>query len=92
MKSFKVQVDDEKASFLVELFRSLAYVKFEEVDGFHEPRIYPGGKFEIRAQSLGKGKPLAPKVEPGSLQHEEAVRNLREAMKAIEMQRDRNRQ
>jgi hypothetical protein len=92
MKSFKVQVDDAKASFLVELFQSLAFVKYEEVDGFHEPRIYPGGQFEIRAQSAGKTRVVLPKVDPTALQHEDAMKNLREAMKAIEIQRDRNRQ
>lgn len=92
MKSFKVQVDDSKAAFFKELLNSLGFVKFEEVDGFHEPRVYPGGNFEIRSQSQTPGKvKSAGRAVSGAPQSDDAMKNIREAMKAIEQQRDRNR-
>lgn len=91
MKSFKVQVDDNKAPFFRELLASLGFVKYEEVEGFHEPRVYPGGNFEIRTQNAPKGGRTAARVENPHLQNEDALKNLREAMKAIEEQRDKSR-
>ncbi|MFT3738613.1 MAG: hypothetical protein QM786_07625 [Breznakibacter sp.] len=90
MKSFKVQVDDNKAAFFKELLGSLGFVKFEEVDGFHEPRIYPGGNFEIRTQNAAKNR-TPTRLESSHLQSEDAMKNLRNAMKAIEEMRDKSR-
>ncbi len=50
MKNFKVQVDDEKADFFKQLLQSLNFARYEEVDTFHEPRIYPAANFEIRSK------------------------------------------
>lgn len=88
MKNFKVHVDDAKASFFRELMESFAFVKYEEVDGFHEPRVYPGGNFEIRSQPAGSSKP--PK-DITTLPNDEAMKNIRTAIKAIEVLRERNR-
>ncbi len=50
MKNFKVQVDDEMADFFKQLLQSLNFARYEEVDTFHEPRIYPAANFEIRSR------------------------------------------
>ena len=49
MKNFKVKVDNNKAEFFKELMDSFKFVSYEEVDSFREPRVYPGGEFEIRS-------------------------------------------
>ncbi|MBN2744718.1 hypothetical protein [Breznakibacter xylanolyticus] len=84
MKSFKVQVHNNKAEFFKELMKNFDFVEFEEVDAFYEPRVYPGAQFEIRSNSAiatsAPQLPTSPKVPPVP---DEAIESLKKALSHI---------
>ncbi|WP_062125234.1 hypothetical protein [Geofilum rubicundum] len=90
MKNYRVRVRDEKAVFFEELMRYLDFCDYEGVEGFAEPRIYPGFDFkakdtEIKGNSKGKSKDKKHMDTEGNLS------NLREVMSRIDALRDKNR-
>ncbi len=90
MKNFRVKVRDDKADFFEELMRYLDFLDYEMVEGFSEPRIYPG--FEIRANEK-KGSAMS--KNSGSLKEklssnaESHLDNLREVIQKIDAMRDK---
>jgi hypothetical protein len=79
--------------FFEELMRYLDFCDYEQVEGFSEPRIYPGfemsskdnhPKFTTKQHDV-KGN------DNNAETQKEAMENLREVMTRIEAQRDRNR-
>ncbi len=92
MKSFKVQVQNHKAEFFKELLKNLDFVEFEQVEGFYEPRVYPGAKFEIRSNTaVSTSAPTLPseaKIPPTS---DDAMASLRKALSQIDEQRQKRR-
>ena len=88
MKSFKVRVQNDKVQFFRELLKNLDFVDFEEVEGFHEPRVYPGANFEIHSKSGKKN------IEEKKLQNisseDNGLDSIRSVLNKIEEQRNRN--
>ena len=88
MKNYKVQVQNHKAEFFVELLKNLDFVEFEEVEGFYEPRVYEGGNFEIRSnKGVSTSAPVVKKEKAADVTSEEAILSLRKALSQIEQQR-----
>ena len=90
MKNYRVRVRDEKAAFFEELMRYLDFCDYEGVEGFAEPRIYPGfdfkaGNTESRSKSKAKSK------DKDKMDTESNLSNLREVMSRIDAMRDKNR-
>ncbi len=101
MKNFKVKIDDEKADFFKELLKNLDFVSFEEVDSFHEPRIYPAADFEIRSprdpisssyDKLTRGSEDSQKknVNDPSIRRKSALDDIRSVISNIDKLRDRS--
>jgi len=92
MKNYRVKVRKEKADFFEELMRYLDFCDYEQVEGFSEPRIYPG--FEMSSKDNHSKYPAGQQGNKSSDNTEskrEVMENLREVMSRIEAQRDRNR-
>ncbi|MGQ1946553.1 hypothetical protein ACT3CD_05560 [Geofilum sp. OHC36d9] len=92
MKNYRVKVRQEKADFFEELMRYLDFCDYEQVEGFSEPRIYPG--FEMSSKDNHPKYPTRQHGAKGTDSAEskrEVMENLREVMTRIEAQRDRNR-
>ncbi|TAJ12014.1 hypothetical protein DMA11_14575 [Marinilabiliaceae bacterium JC017] len=93
MKNFKVKVENGKADFFKELMKNLDFVEFEEVEAFHEPRIYPGANFEIRSQKAGASQISVPpggidiSSEAGAAQ---SMDRLKEVLSKIDQMRDQS--
>lgn len=97
MKSFKVFVHNHKADFFKELMKCFDFVEIEEVESFSEPRVYPGANFEIRSSSSSSAANLnsmqfeKSNLKNATLSNEEKMENLRNALRQIEEQRNKNR-
>lgn len=89
MKSFKVKISDDKYQFFIDLMKNLQFVEYEEVDGFHEPRVYPGANFEIRSSTDEKEKERK-KESKVSSKDEEGMNSIRSVLEKIEKQREGN--
>jgi hypothetical protein len=90
MKSFKVQVNNDKAEFFKELLKSLDFVEFEEVEGFYEPRVYPGAKFEIRSNTaVSTSAPTLASEAKAPQNADDAMASIRKAMSQIDEQRQK---
>ena len=88
MKSFKVQVNNDKAEFFKELLRNFDFVEYEEVEGFYEPRVYPGAKFEIRSNSaVSTSAPTLTSDAKAPQNADDAMASIRKALSQIEEQR-----
>jgi len=64
MKNYRVRVRDEKTAFFEELMRYLDFCDYESVEGFAEPRIYPGFEFKEKEKKHKEGR-QRPSVEGG---------------------------
>lgn len=97
MKSFKVLVHNHRADFFKELMKCFDFVEIEEVESFSEPRVYPGANFEIRSSSSSSAANLnsmqfeKSNLKNVTLSNEEKMENLRNALRQIEEQRNKNR-
>ncbi|WP_088654636.1 hypothetical protein [Geofilum rhodophaeum] len=91
MKNYRVRVRDEKTAFFEELMRYLDFCDYESVEGFAEPRIYPGFEFKEKEKSTKKGAKGRPVKEAGIADLESNMASLREVMSRIDAQRDKNR-
>jgi hypothetical protein len=92
MKNFKVTVDDHKVEFFKTLLDHLDFVSYEEVDGFHEPRVYPAADFEIRS---GNDKASAKENEKTVSSNDEKLskdnfRDIRAVISQIDKIRDKS--
>ncbi|MBN2166787.1 MAG: hypothetical protein JW717_10965 [Marinilabiliaceae bacterium] len=88
MKSFRIKVQEDKVQFFYELLTYLGFVEFEQVEDYHEPRIYPGGNFEIRSGVSSPDDKLKSKV---SQKNDEGLDSIRKVLNQIEKQRNKNR-
>jgi len=99
MKNFKVKVDNNKAEFFKELMDSFKFVSYEEVDSFREPRVYPGGEFEIRSpkdttpitysmEKAGRKLEQESKGKPTQTR-EQSLEDIKKALSKIEALRNR---
>ncbi|TLX70525.1 hypothetical protein E9993_22170 [Labilibacter sediminis] len=97
MKNFKVQVDNHQAEFFKQLMDRFDFVTYEEVDGFHEPRVYPAADFEIRSEKdraaqakEGMGK-VRTKVSTDSEEKRkmDAMSDIRDVISQIDRMRSR---
>lgn len=93
MKSFKVQVQNDKAEFFIELLKNFDFIEFEEVEGFYEPRVYPGGNFEIRSNTaVSTSAPIKKSIDPKlAAMPDDAKESLRKALSQIEEMRKKGR-
>ncbi len=100
MKNFKIQVDEQKVAFFKELLDSLDFVRYEEMEVYSEPRVYPAADFEISsakkasASSFNRSNEnkLASKETLAADQEKEkmdALNNIRNAINQINKKRDR---
>jgi len=90
MKTFKVQIQDNKAEFFKELLTQLGVTDFEELTDYHEPRIYPGANFEIQVR--GKRSMIQERKKiPQEMSKDAGMESIRAVLSKIEKQRDKNR-
>ncbi len=92
MKNFKVKVDDVHVEFFKQLMDRLSFVNYEEVDAFHEPRIYPGADFEIRSGQTRKPQEVLKKSSKSNKEldaksHSDTMDDIRSVISKIDKMR-----
>ena len=102
MERFVVHVEKDKAQFFKELIESIEFVEIINIDSIIEPRIYPASGFEIRSKNKGSDKvkgsasglDITSSLNENNLPSREDQKNLkqiRDAMSAIERKREESR-
>ncbi len=89
MKHFEVKVQNSKVDFFIELLKQFEFLEFKEVEPVSEPRVYPGGKFEIRGKDKSESKPeMRPEAKKAIFSADPGLASIRKVMDEIERQRN----
>ncbi len=105
MERFVIEVEKRKAKFFNDLINNFDFAEIVEVDSIVEPRIYPAADFEIRSgnQNTKRGDNSKKQASTSSTssdigmkidalgESEKNLKQIREAMYAIDKQRERSR-
>ncbi|SMO74258.1 hypothetical protein SAMN06265379_10693 [Saccharicrinis carchari] len=98
MKNYKIQIEDTEVQFFRHLMDKLGFTKYEEIKPVNEPRVYPGGNFEIRSSNnpapksdtnLSAGNSSLGKQQSSNTR-KDAMKDIRDIISRIDRERNKN--